>query len=83
MLDAVGLAGALIHRGIRLVRLPTTTLAQADAGLGVKNAINALQAKNFYGTFHTPHAVINDRAFWRTCRNASGAAGLLRRSKLP
>ena len=37
MLDAVGFAAALAHRGVRLVRLPTTTMGQADGGLGVKN----------------------------------------------
>ncbi len=42
LLDAVGFAAAIAHRGIRLVRLPTTTLAQADSGVGVKNAINSL-----------------------------------------
>ena len=36
VLDAVGFAAALAHRGIRLVRLPTTTLAQADSGVGVR-----------------------------------------------
>ena len=38
VLDAVGFAVAIAHRGLRLVRLPTTTLAQADSGLGVKTA---------------------------------------------
>ena len=46
MLDAVGYAAAVAHRGIRLVRLPTTTLAQADSGVGVKNAINYFDKKN-------------------------------------
>lgn len=41
VLDAVGFAAATTHRGVRLVRLPTTTLAQADSGIGVKNGINA------------------------------------------
>ena len=50
VLDAIGLAAALIHRGLRLIRLPTTTLGQCDAGLGVKNAVNAFGQKNFLGT---------------------------------
>ncbi len=60
MLDAVGYAAAIAHRGIRLVRLPTTTLAQADSGVGVKNAINYFGKKNWVGTFAVPWAVIND-----------------------
>lgn len=60
MLDAVGYAAATAHRGIRLIRLPTTTLAQADSGVGVKNAINYFDKKNWIGTFAVPWAVIND-----------------------
>jgi len=40
MLDVAGYAAATAHRGVRLIRLPTTVLAQNDAGIGVKNAIN-------------------------------------------
>ena len=60
LLDAVGFAAAIAHRGIRLVRLPTTTLAQADSGVGVKNAINFFDKKNWVGTFAVPWAVFND-----------------------
>ena len=41
VLDAVGYACATFHRGMRLIRIPTTVLAQNDAGIGVKNGINA------------------------------------------
>jgi 3-dehydroquinate synthase len=60
LLDVAGFAAAIAHRGVRHVRIPTTTLAQADSGIGVKNAINAFGKKNFIGTFAPPHAVIND-----------------------
>ena len=60
VLDAVGFAAATAHRGIRLIRIPTTTLAQGDSGVGVKNAINFFEKKNWLGTFATPWAVIND-----------------------
>ncbi|MEL6106353.1 MAG: 3-dehydroquinate synthase [Planctomycetota bacterium] len=63
MLDAVGYAAAIAHRGIRLIRIPTTTLAQADSGVGVKNAINQFGKKNWVGTFAVPWAVINDAGF--------------------
>lgn len=66
VLDAVGFAAAIAHRGIRLVRLPTTTLAQADSGVGVKNSVNLFQKKNWVGSFAVPWAVINDTALLET-----------------
>jgi 3-dehydroquinate synthase len=60
LLDVAGFAAATAHRGIRLVRIPTTTLSQADSGVGVKNGLNAFGQKNFIGTFTPPYAVIND-----------------------
>jgi 3-dehydroquinate synthase len=60
LLDVVGYAAATAHRGVRLVRIPTTTLSQADSGVGVKNGLNAFGQKNFIGTFSPPFAVIND-----------------------
>ena len=60
VLDAVGFAAAIAHRGIRLIRLPTTTLAQADSGVGVKSAVNLFEKKNWVGSFAVPWAVIND-----------------------
>ena len=60
LLDVVGLAAATAHRGVRHVRIPTTTLSQADSGVGVKNGINAFGKKNFIGAFVPPFAVIND-----------------------
>lgn len=66
VLDAAGYAAAIAHRGLRLIRMPTTVLAQNDAGVGVKNGINALGRKNFLGTFAPPFAVINDFSFLDT-----------------
>ena len=60
VLDVAGYAAAITHRGLRTVRLPTTVLGQNDSGVGVKNGVNAYGAKNFWGTFHPPFAVIND-----------------------
>src|SRR5687767_12567583 len=60
ILDVVGLAAATAHRGMRHIRVPTTTLSQDDSGVGVKNGINAFGKKNFIGTFAVPFAVIND-----------------------
>jgi 3-dehydroquinate synthase len=60
LLDTAGLAAATAHRGVRHIRIPTTTLSQCDSGVGVKNGVNAFGKKNFIGTFAPPHAVIND-----------------------
>lgn len=60
VLDAVGFAASLVHRGLRLIRMPSTTLAQNDAGIGVKNGMNLHGGKNTIGVFAPPYAVIND-----------------------
>ncbi len=65
-LDTVGMACALVHRGVRLIRVPTTSLAMCDSAVGVKNAVNAYQQKNFLGTFNPPFAVIGDTSFLHT-----------------
>lgn len=66
VLDAVGFAAAIAHRGIRLVRLPTTTLGQADSGIGVKNGVNLFGKKNWVGSFAVPWGVVNDAALLTT-----------------
>ncbi len=76
MLDAVGLAAATAHRGVRLIRMPTTVLAQNDAGIGVKNGINRFGQKNWYGTFAPPFAVINDDQFLLTLDSDHRRAGM-------
>ena len=66
MLDMVGFAASIVHRGLRLIRVPTTTLAQGDGGVGVKNGMDEHGQKNFVGTFAPPFAVINDLDFLTT-----------------
>ena len=66
LIDMAGYAAATAHRGVNLIRIPTTVMAQADAAIGVKNSINAFGKKNFIGTFATPRAVINDCNFLTT-----------------
>ncbi|MDB9372745.1 3-dehydroquinate synthase [Nodularia sphaerocarpa] len=76
VLDLVGYAAATAHRGIRLIRIPTTVLAQNDSGVGVKNGINAFGKKNFIGTFAPPYAVINDCAFLTTLDERDWRSGI-------
>jgi len=75
VLDAVGFAAAIAHRGLRLVRLPTTTLAQADSGVGVKNAVNLFHKKNWIGSFAPPWAVINDASLLATLSDRDFVCG--------
>lgn len=60
LLDAVGYGACIAHRGVRLIRVPTTVLAQDDAAMGVKNGINRFDKKNFEGVFSVPWAVLVD-----------------------
>jgi 3-dehydroquinate synthase len=71
-----GFAAATAHRGVRVVRLPTTVLSQNDSGVGVKNGVNAFGLKNFVGTFAPPFAVINDARFLETLDRRDRIAGI-------
>jgi len=82
LLDAAGFAAATAHRGVRHIRLPTTTLSQADGGVGVKNGINAFGKKNFIGTFSPPFAVINDSDFLEPLPPSEKRAGLIEAIKV-
>lgn len=76
ILDLVGFVAAIAHRGIRHIRIPTTVLAQNDAGVGVKNGINYFNKKNYLGTFTPPVAVLNDAHFLRTLEDRNWRAGI-------
>jgi 3-dehydroquinate synthetase len=64
--DLAGTAAALFNRGIPLVQLPTTWLAQADSAIGGKVAVDLGGAKNAVGAFWPPVAVLSDIAALRT-----------------
>ncbi len=76
VLDLAGYAAATAHRGIRIIRIPTTVLAQNDSGVGVKNGINAFGKKNFLGTFAPPYAVLNDNTFLNTLDDRDWLSGI-------
>jgi 3-dehydroquinate synthase len=82
LLDMVGLAAATAHRGVRHVRIPTTTLSQDDSGVGVKNGVNAFGKKNFVGTFAPPFAVINDFRFLTTLSDRDKRSGYIEAVKV-
>ena len=75
VLDCVGFAAAIAHRGVRLIRMPTTTLAQADSGAGLKHGINGFGKKNYLGSFAVPAAVINDEAILASLDDRDWIAG--------
>ena len=81
-LDMVGFAAATAHRGVRLVRFPTTSLAQDDSGIGVKCAINWFEKKNWVGSFAVPFAVVNDFSFLWTLPAATLRGGLIEALKV-
>ena len=76
VLDLVGYAAAVSHRGIKLIRIPTTVLSQNDSGVGVKNGINFHGKKNFLGTFAPAVAVFNDLTFLRSLEDRDWRGGI-------
>ena len=76
VLDMTGFAAATSHRGVRLLRVPTTVLSQNDSGVGVKTSINRFGKKNFIGTFTPPYAVINDFDFLDSLSDRDWRAGI-------
>lgn len=76
VLDLAGYAAAIAHRGIKIIRVPTTVLSQNDSGVGVKNGVNYRGKKNFLGTFAPPFAVFNDYNFLTTLSDRDWRAGI-------
>jgi len=60
--DLAGFAAATLRRGVRLVQVPTTVLAQVDSSVGGKTGINSPHGKNLVGAFHQPALVLADTA---------------------
>ncbi|TFG77539.1 MAG: 3-dehydroquinate synthase [Flavobacteriales bacterium] len=76
VIDMAGYAAAIAHRGVKLIRIPTTVLSQNDSAVGVKNSVNLFEKKNFLGTFAPPSAIINDSEFLKTLEQRDWIAGI-------
>ncbi len=73
--DLTGFAASIYMRGINWISVPTTFLAQIDAGLGGKTAVNLGGAKNIAGTFHQPALAVCDTAFLDSLPHAELRSG--------
>src|SRR5262249_20123324 len=66
--DLAGFAASILRRGVRVVQMPTTLLAQVDSAIGGKTGIDTAQGKNLIGTFHPPSLVLADISVLSTLR---------------
>ena len=76
LIDMGGYAAATAHRGVKIIRIPTTVLSQNDSAVGVKNGVNEFDKKNFLGTFSPPFAIINDFNFLKTLDQRDWISGI-------
>lgn len=74
--DLTGFAAAIYMRGIPVIQIPTTLLAQVDSGIGGKTGVDTAAGKNLLGAFHQPRAVFVDCAFLQTLPDDQIRSGL-------
>jgi 3-dehydroquinate synthase len=74
--DVTGFLASIYMRGVDVIQVPTTVLAQVDAAIGGKTGVNLASGKNLLGTFHQPRAVLIDPAVLRTLPSREYRAGL-------
>ncbi|MBT6343725.1 MAG: 3-dehydroquinate synthase [Tateyamaria sp.] len=73
--DLVGFAAAILRRGVRLIQIPTSLLAQVDSSVGGKTGINTCHGKNLVGAFHQPCLVLADSSVLQTLSSRDFLAG--------
>ena len=73
--DLAGFAGSILRRGVRVVQMPTTLLAQVDSAIGGKTGIDTKLGKNLIGTFHQPSLVLSDISVLSTLSEREFRAG--------
>src|SRR6202162_4624072 len=74
--DVTGFLASIYMRGVDVIQVPTTVLAQVDAAIGGKTGVNLVSGKNLLGTFHQPRAVLIDPAVLETLPSREYRAGL-------
>ncbi len=74
--DVGGFLAACFMRGVPVIQIPTTLLAQVDAGVGGKTGVNLVSGKNLFGAFHQPLAVLIDPEVLSTLPEREYRAGL-------
>jgi 3-dehydroquinate synthase len=74
--DMAGFLAAIFMRGIPVIQVPTTLLAQVDAAIGGKTGVNLVHGKNLIGSFHQPQAVLIDPSLLSTLPDREYRAGL-------
>jgi len=74
--DVTGFLASIYMRGVDVIQVPTTVVAQVDAAIGGKTGVNLVAGKNLLGTFHQPHAVLVDPAVLKTLPEREYRAGL-------
>jgi len=74
--DVAGFAASTYHRGLPLVHLPTTVIAQLDSSVGGKTAVNFSGLKNLVGSYHQPELVLSDPRLLETLSDRDYRAGL-------
>ena len=74
--DITGFTASIFMRGINFIQIPTTLLAQVDASVGGKTAVNHKSGKNLIGSFYQPQCVICDSIFLATLEATEISAGL-------
>jgi 3-dehydroquinate synthase len=74
--DVTGFLASIYMRGVDVIQVPTTVLAQVDAAIGGKTGVNLVSGKNLLGTFHQPRAVLIDPSVLETLPSREYQAGL-------